>query len=113
LKKNYTKLDPNVPILVVYRSGRRSRLSSDFLTSKGYAKVYNMAGGMLGQQGETSGFAENKEVKNNLGNSKSDATETPPRKKSKAMIYFLIGMHLCFLLVWLQRKKTENKLNIT
>jgi rhodanese-related sulfurtransferase len=49
----YEELPKDRPILVVCRSGRRSKLAAEFLQSHGFTKVYDMAGGMNAWQWET------------------------------------------------------------
>lgn len=39
--------DPNAPLYVVCRSGRRSMKAAEVLASKGFHTVYNVEGGML------------------------------------------------------------------
>lgn len=45
MKENFQKLDKGKEILVVCRSGSRSKAAASFLSDKGYRKVYNMPGG--------------------------------------------------------------------
>jgi len=53
LQEKYDELPLNSEILVVCRSGNRSNAAAEFLDSKGYLSVYNMAGGMLSWQWNT------------------------------------------------------------
>lgn len=41
------ELDPSKPYIVVCASGNRSLQAAQFLTSKGFEKIYNFEGGML------------------------------------------------------------------
>ena len=45
LKGNFQKLDKSNEILVVCRSGGRSKAAASFLSDNGYRRVYNMLGG--------------------------------------------------------------------
>ncbi len=53
LEARYEELPKDRPILVVCRSGHRSKLAAEFLRSHGFSKVYDMTGGMNAWQGET------------------------------------------------------------
>lgn len=53
LETRYQELPKDRPILVVCRSGRRSKLAAELLRSKGFSKVYDMTGGMNAWQGDT------------------------------------------------------------
>jgi hydroxyacylglutathione hydrolase len=48
LRSRYTELDPARPTIVMCRSGHRSSLASSILKQKGFARVYNAAGGITG-----------------------------------------------------------------
>ena len=50
-------LDESVPIYVFCRSGRRSRLVTDFLRNQGYQNVSNVTGGILAWQEAGFGIA--------------------------------------------------------
>ncbi len=41
------ELDPATPTVVVCRSGARSRQVAHYLAERGFAEVYNLAGGIL------------------------------------------------------------------
>lgn len=62
LQERYRELPPQAPIIIVCRSGRRSRLATEFLRSRGYHRVLNMAGGMKHWQWETENCEEPNEV---------------------------------------------------
>ncbi|MGB0716912.1 MAG: rhodanese-like domain-containing protein [Phycisphaerae bacterium] len=49
MEANFPK---DTPIVCGCRSGRRSQLAADLLLQAGYDNVFNMAGGMVGGQGE-------------------------------------------------------------
>lgn len=53
LEKRYRELPPQAPIIVVCRSGRRSRRAVAFLRARGYRSVLSMARGMQAWQWET------------------------------------------------------------
>jgi sulfur-carrier protein adenylyltransferase/sulfurtransferase len=48
LPKRYTELDPNANIVTQCKSGMRSAKAQDFLRSKGFTRVRNLTGGVLG-----------------------------------------------------------------
>lgn len=48
LPKRYVELDPNANIVTQCKSGMRSAKAQDFLRSKGFTKVRNLTGGVLG-----------------------------------------------------------------
>jgi molybdopterin/thiamine biosynthesis adenylyltransferase/rhodanese-related sulfurtransferase/molybdopterin converting factor small subunit len=48
LPKRYVELDPNANIVTQCKSGVRSAKAQDFLRSKGFTKVRNLTGGVLG-----------------------------------------------------------------
>jgi sulfur-carrier protein adenylyltransferase/sulfurtransferase len=48
LPKRYVELDPNANIVMQCKSGMRSAKAQDFLRSKGFTKVRNLTGGVLG-----------------------------------------------------------------
>jgi adenylyltransferase/sulfurtransferase len=48
LPKRYVELDPNANIVTQCKSGMRSAKAQDFLRSKGFARVRNLTGGVLG-----------------------------------------------------------------
>ena len=48
LPKRYVELDPNANIVTQCKSGMRSAKAQDFLRSKGFTKVRNLTGGILG-----------------------------------------------------------------
>ena len=41
------RLDPQVPLLMVCRSGNRSLMAARFLAANGFDRVANLAGGMV------------------------------------------------------------------
>lgn len=53
LEARYEELPKDRPILVVCRSGRRSKLATELFRSQGFLKVYDMTGGMKAWQWET------------------------------------------------------------
>jgi len=53
LAARYEELPKDRPILVVCRSGRRSKLAAELLRSQGYSKVYDMNGGTNAWQWES------------------------------------------------------------
>ncbi|UCG50159.1 MAG: hypothetical protein JSU94_10285 [Phycisphaerales bacterium] len=61
LQARYRELDPNSEILVVCRSGNRSNQAASFLDWHGYAKVYDMTGGMTEWQWERTGCVDSDE----------------------------------------------------
>ena len=48
LPKRYVELDPNANIVTQCKSGMRSAKAQDFLRSKGFTRVRNLTGGVLG-----------------------------------------------------------------
>jgi len=48
LPKRYVELDPNANIVMQCKSGMRSAKAQEFLRSKGFTKVRNLTGGVLG-----------------------------------------------------------------
>ncbi|MDP9728178.1 rhodanese-like domain-containing protein [Alicyclobacillus tolerans] len=52
LNERYQEIEPNVEAVIVCRSGGRSSKACELLASHGYEKIYNLAGGMLGWQGD-------------------------------------------------------------
>jgi len=46
LENKLNDLDKDEPYLVVCRSGNRSKLASEILTSNSFTEIYNMTGGM-------------------------------------------------------------------
>jgi molybdopterin/thiamine biosynthesis adenylyltransferase/rhodanese-related sulfurtransferase/molybdopterin converting factor small subunit len=48
LPKRYVELDPNANLVMQCKSGMRSAKAQDFLRSKGFTKVRNLTGGVLG-----------------------------------------------------------------
>jgi adenylyltransferase/sulfurtransferase len=48
LPKRYVELDPNTNIVTQCKSGMRSAKAQDFLRSKGFTRVRNLTGGVLG-----------------------------------------------------------------
>ncbi|MFA6450553.1 MAG: rhodanese-like domain-containing protein [bacterium] len=46
LQNRYAELPKDKKIVIVCRSGRRSAIAADFLLKSGYAKIYNLLGGM-------------------------------------------------------------------
>src|SRR5688500_11471186 len=48
LPKRYVELDPNANLVMQCKSGIRSAKAQDFLRSKGFTKVRNLTGGVLG-----------------------------------------------------------------
>lgn len=48
LRLRHSELDPALPILLLCSTGNRSSLGASILKQKGFAKVYNVAGGMTG-----------------------------------------------------------------
>ena len=47
IQQRYAELPKDKDLLVFCRSGKRSRAASEFLTSVGYTKIYNVDGGIL------------------------------------------------------------------
>ena len=58
LRARYRELPKDHPILVVCRSGRRSKLAAESLRSHGFSEVYNMTGGMKAWEGQTAACDE-------------------------------------------------------
>lgn len=58
LAARYEELPKDRPLLMVCRSGRRSKLAAEFLRSHGFRKVQDMAGGMKAWQWETTPCTE-------------------------------------------------------
>ncbi len=52
LEDRFTELDSSRKTIVYCRSGARSRSACQFLEQRGFAKVYNMKGGILAWQGQ-------------------------------------------------------------
>jgi adenylyltransferase/sulfurtransferase len=48
LPKRYVELDPHANIVTQCKSGMRSAKAQDFLRSKGFTRVRNLTGGVLG-----------------------------------------------------------------
>jgi molybdopterin/thiamine biosynthesis adenylyltransferase/rhodanese-related sulfurtransferase/molybdopterin converting factor small subunit len=48
LPKRYVELDPNANLVMQCKSGMRSKKAQDFLVSKGFTRVRNLTGGVLG-----------------------------------------------------------------
>src|SRR6478735_3956082 len=48
LPKRYVELDPNANLVMQCKSGMRSAKAQDFLRSKGFTRVRNLTGGVLG-----------------------------------------------------------------
>jgi molybdopterin/thiamine biosynthesis adenylyltransferase/rhodanese-related sulfurtransferase/molybdopterin converting factor small subunit len=48
LSKRYVELDPNANLVMQCKSGMRSKKAQDFLVSKGFTRVRNLTGGVLG-----------------------------------------------------------------
>jgi rhodanese-related sulfurtransferase len=55
LHKRYTELGVSDAIVIVCRSGRRSHEAADYLQSKGFLNVYDVAGGMNAWKWKTTG----------------------------------------------------------
>ncbi|MCF6092499.1 rhodanese-like domain-containing protein [Microaerobacter geothermalis] len=53
LEQRAGELNPDEDILIVCRSGRRSVFAAYLLNELGFAKLYNLKGGMLEWEGET------------------------------------------------------------
>lgn len=53
LQKRYGELGASDTIIIVCRSGRRSHKAADYLQSKGFLHVYDVAGGMDAWEGKT------------------------------------------------------------
>lgn len=47
IARDWQRLDPATPVLVVCRSGNRSQSVAEALSNAGFARVANMAGGMV------------------------------------------------------------------
>lgn len=47
LADKITEIPQDKPIVVICRSGNRSRMASNLLARKGFADIYNMRGGLL------------------------------------------------------------------
>jgi len=52
-EKKVMALDKSKTYIVYCRSGKRSASASSLMHDKGFAKVYNLDGGIMGWQGET------------------------------------------------------------
>ena len=48
LPKRYVELDPNANLVTQCKSGMRSAKAQEFLRSKGFTRVRNLTGGVLG-----------------------------------------------------------------
>ncbi len=48
LRARYTELDPTKPTLLICSSGNRGSLAASILKQRGFAEVYNIAGGTAG-----------------------------------------------------------------
>ncbi len=51
LEDRIGELNPAEPLVIICRSGRRSRLAGQMLLREGFAEVHNMTGGMLTWEG--------------------------------------------------------------
>ncbi|MCJ8014807.1 rhodanese-like domain-containing protein [Paenibacillus sp. KQZ6P-2] len=49
----HDEIDRSKDTVMICRSGNRSRLACEFLSSHGHQKLHNMIGGMMNWQGET------------------------------------------------------------
>ena len=58
LHKRYTELGVSDAIVIVCRSGRRSHEAADYLQSKGFLNVYDVAGGMNAWKWKTTGCSD-------------------------------------------------------
>lgn len=47
LTHRYREIDPDIPAVMICRSGRRSGIATQALARTGFSQVVNMAGGML------------------------------------------------------------------
>lgn len=58
LQQRFNELPRQAPIIVVCRSGRRSREATTFLRDRGFSHTLNMAGGMNAWQGDREACAD-------------------------------------------------------
>jgi len=58
LQKRYPELGPSDTIVIVCRSGRRSHEAADYLQSKGFSNLYDVAGGMDAWEWKTTGCSD-------------------------------------------------------
>jgi rhodanese-related sulfurtransferase len=65
LQQRFRELPPQAPIIVVCRSGRRSRQATTFLRERGYSRALNMAGGMNDWEWETEACPDSNDTAEN------------------------------------------------
>ena len=58
LQKRYPELGVSDTIVIVCRSGWRSHKAADYLQSKGFLNIYDVAGGMDAWEGKTTGCSD-------------------------------------------------------